>query len=259
MCKFKSVFLCAAVFSLTACHSTTPPTSEKVSGTVTYNERILLTQNVVLTVKLEDTAKQDVAAEVISKQSIDVNTPPPWSFDLAYDPKAITAKGDYTLRATVSVNGELRFINISRVPAFDNKEPINIVVSPVSKKQITKQAMLEAHSWTIIELNAEAVNVDKTLNKKVGIHFNAEKKQSSGFAGCNQFSGGYEVTETTLAFAQMISTQMACENSNFESEFLQVLSQVHTYTIDDNRLMLLDVQNKGVAQFEIDRDNLDNN
>lgn len=257
MFNVKIILLCTAIFGLTACHSITPQTSKTISGTVTYNERIYLPQNVVLTVKLEDTTKQDVAAAIVAEQSIYVATPPPWTFDLAYDPKAIQKKGHYVLRASVKVEGELRFINATSVPAFNTKEPINIVVSPATKKEISKQAMLEAHSWKLTELNGAAINALNSQN--VGINFNAENQSSNGFAGCNQFSGGYEATEMALSFAPMMSTQMACINSDSELNYLQTLSRVRGYTIDGNRLMMLDGANQGLAQFELDGDNLDIN
>jgi heat shock protein HslJ len=67
----------------------------------------------------------------------------------------------------------------------------------------------------------------------------------SGTGGCNRFSGTFARTETgrasgTLAMGgDMISTRMMCLDGTREAEFLSMLAEVDSYSIDGARLLLI--------------------
>ncbi|RMD68651.1 MAG: META domain-containing protein, partial [Cyanobacteria bacterium J149] len=66
-----------------------------------------------------------------------------------------------------------------------------------------------------------------------------EENRVNGFAGCNNFMGGFEIKEgNRLMLKQMASTMMACENMETEISFLRTLEQVDNYTIKDGVLSL---------------------
>ncbi|TEW55966.1 META domain-containing protein [Psychromonas sp. RZ22] len=252
MFNWKLIALCCVLLGITACSSA--PKSSIISGTVTYHERIALPENAVLSIKLEDTAKQDVAAFSVAEKSMTVNTAPPWNFELSYSPKKLDKKGHYTLRASIKVDGKIRFINTTSTPAFDNKEAINIVLSPAGQQiEIDNQTMLQAHPWVLTEVNKIVVEPAAAADKAVGISFNQKSKRAAGFAGCNQFSGGYEVTESTLTFAPLISTQMACLNGDDEFNYLQALSHVETYKINGSSLTMSNKLEQVILRFKVNK------
>lgn len=125
------------------------------------------------------------------------------------------------------------------------------------KQQLAKYSaaqILEAHDWRLTSIKGEQVKIaeNATEQKVVGIKFDAQNKRASGFSGCNQFSGGYLLSENKLTFQQMLSTQMACQQSDIEMHYLQALASVQHYKINGNKLMLLDVNKSTVASFVID-------
>jgi META domain len=76
---------------------------------------------------------------------------------------------------------------------------------------------------------------------KQSIQFEAGK--ISGFAGCNNFVGGYTTNGVRLSFSALASTRKACEKDvmDEESKFLNQLGSVKTYSIsrDGKRLTML--------------------
>jgi len=60
-----------------------------------------------------------------------------------------------------------------------------------------------------------------------------------GFAGCNTFSAGFDLSADSLRFQPAISTRMACsEGMELESSFFATLPTITTYEATDSSLTL---------------------
>ena len=112
---------------------TSSPELLTLSGFISYRSPLVLTDNAMLNIKLEDTSKQDVAAEVLAEQRIAIKSLAPWPFKVTYDPAKLTHSGRYILRARLTIAGKLRYMNIKPISAFSTQEPINILLSPMAK------------------------------------------------------------------------------------------------------------------------------
>ena len=100
---------------------TTPSAAEPMSilrGTVTYRERIALSNRAVLELTLEDVSRQDVAAPVIAAKSMADPGQVPIRFELAYPSNAIDPRLAYTLRARITDGGRLLFTTDTVVPVL---------------------------------------------------------------------------------------------------------------------------------------------
>lgn len=98
--------------------------SASVSGTVTYLTREALPQDAMVTVTLEDTSLQDVAAETIAQVAIPTNgAQVPIPFELTYDADDINESNTYSLRASITLNGELMKISTQAYPVITNGNP----------------------------------------------------------------------------------------------------------------------------------------
>jgi heat shock protein HslJ len=66
--------------------------------------------------------------------------------------------------------------------------------------------------------------------------------QVSGFSGCNDFSGTYQVDGGLMTIDNIASTEKACPSPagvmDFEQQFLSLLSDTTRYNIDENGLTL---------------------
>ena len=106
-----------------------------LTGTVIYLQRIALTPGEVIDVQLQDVSKMDVAATIIAQQTIMTqgeNVPIP--FELTYDPEQIDPRFTYALSASITIEGQLRWINTERYTVLTNGAPmtgVEVVVKQV--------------------------------------------------------------------------------------------------------------------------------
>ena len=64
--------------------------------------------------------------------------------------------------------------------------------------------------------------------------------RASGFAGCNQFTGRYELSGDGLRFGPLAMTRMACaEGMDLEQRYAMALAATRTYRIKGSQLELL--------------------
>lgn len=61
--------------------------------------------------------------------------------------------------------------------------------------------------------------------------------RASGFAGCNQFSGTYTLSGTSLSFGPLALTRMACaDGDDLERRYTMALEQTTTFKATSKRL-----------------------
>ena len=95
---------------------------------------------------------------------------------------------------------------------------------------------LAGRRWVLIRIGNQRVNADKPF-----IEFNNQESRVSGDAGCNLFSGGYEMSGAKLKFTNVAGTLRACSDARanrLETRFLQTLSRVTEYVVAGDTLRL---------------------
>ncbi|MCU0503999.1 MAG: YbaY family lipoprotein [Anaerolineae bacterium] len=82
----------------------------KVTGTVTYRERVTLPPTARVIVELQDVSRADAAATIVATQTLDpAGKAPPYPFELTYDPAKIDQRNTYAVRATIRDGDKLLF------------------------------------------------------------------------------------------------------------------------------------------------------
>jgi heat shock protein HslJ len=120
-----------------------------------------------------------------------------------------------------------------------NSQPAD-VISMVGKK------------WKLVELNGKPVEKNPGDGRDYFITLQQEESRISGFAGCNNFFGSYELKDgNRISFSKMGSTMMACPNMTTEQELFKVLETVDNYTMNDNLLQLSKARMAPLARFEM--------
>jgi heat shock protein HslJ len=106
---------------------------------------------------------------------------------------------------------------------------------------------IEGPKWHLMEVS------DPPVSPQPFIIFNATNKQTSGFAGCNNFFGNYELNGSSLKFGPVGTTRMFCEGAAGEVEmrFMELLEQIRTWELRDGTL-LLHGGSKVLARFTTD-------
>lgn len=104
-----------ATLSITGCavDALSPASSAKVTGSVTYRERIALPPSAVVKIRLVDVSRADAPSTVLGEQVIKAaGHQVPIAFDIAYDPKRIEERFSYAVQARIEdEDGRLRFIS----------------------------------------------------------------------------------------------------------------------------------------------------
>ena len=101
---------CQATSETNASQEVVAENTQVISGTVSYRERIALPENAVVTVTLEDISLADAPSTVIATQEFTADGKQvPFAFELSYDNNKIKANHRYNMRATIHVDGKLRF------------------------------------------------------------------------------------------------------------------------------------------------------
>jgi len=130
--------LLAATLSITGCavDAQSPESSAKVTGSVTYRERIALPPSAVVKVQLVDVSRADAPATVIGEQVIKAaGRQVPIAFEIAYDPRRIEGRFSYAVQARIEdEDGRLRFISDRRYPVLTRGagQHVDLVLSAVA-------------------------------------------------------------------------------------------------------------------------------
>ena len=107
-----------------------------IQGEITYRERIALPPNAVVTVELADVSLADAPASVIGRQEIKNPGQVPIKFAISYDAGVIQPKMAYAVRARITVDNQLWFINDTRY-AVDplSPQPATLVLKSSRQNQ----------------------------------------------------------------------------------------------------------------------------
>jgi putative lipoprotein len=137
MLKLITISLFAlGLLSLAGCSSFSSGDAS-VSGTVTYQQRIALPADAVLTVRIEDISRADAASEAVGEQVIDTKgAQVPIPFEVAFDPNRIQDNYRYSLRAYIKDgNGKFLFTSDTGVLVITKGNPtqnVEVNLIPVS-------------------------------------------------------------------------------------------------------------------------------
>ncbi|HHT29332.1 META domain-containing protein [Petrimonas mucosa] len=105
--------------------------------------------------------------------------------------------------------------------------------------------------WQLVELRGN--RVEEKINGQIPfLQLNSENNRYAASAGCNGLGGEYTLKENNrIAFARGISTLMACDNMEVESELVKVLEMADNYTLDGDILSLNRARMAPLARFQL--------
>lgn len=125
----------------------------------------------------------------------------------------------------------------------DQKE-VHLIVDEVEEILPGESCAPDLHAsltdtyWKLLELEGESISTPEGMREAHVILASAESR-AHGFAGCNNFFGGYQTEGETLTFSAMGATMMACpEGMDTEQAFLNALGETTRFTISGQFLQL---------------------
>src|SRR5262245_18506627 len=141
MVYLRAILVFVAILWLAACGQQSDkggaaPVTATVSGTVTYLQRVALTPDAIVLVRLEDVTPANPSAQLIGEQDIVTSgRQVPIPFEIRYDTKLIDPSHIYAVSARIEQGGEqLLFVTDKPVPVITHGNPdrVEIVVKPAS-------------------------------------------------------------------------------------------------------------------------------
>jgi len=109
-------------------------TMSKVTGTVSYRERIALPPAATIRVQLVDVSRADAPADVLGEQVIEAaGRQVPFAFEIPYDPARIDERMSYAVQARIEDGGRLLFISDQHYSVITRGAPttVNLLLKSV--------------------------------------------------------------------------------------------------------------------------------
>ncbi|WP_417578661.1 YbaY family lipoprotein [Pelagibacterium sp.] len=225
-----------------------------ITGDIAYRERIALPENAVATVALVDVSLADAPAVTIGQDIIDPAGQVPIGFVVDFDSDAIVKGNSYAISARIEVDGELWFINDTRISVdpLAQTEVVSVpLVSARSSQPSADDELDEAPvdfdllgtSWVLTMLGDQPASTDFETT----LHFSDTEASLGGVGGCNSYGGTIASQgEGSLIISNVFSTMMACDDAKMSQEraYFDALSIVSGYGIEDGVLTLVDQDGK---------------
>jgi putative lipoprotein len=119
--------LLAACSTTSAAPDGTGAATPRVTGSVTYRERIALPPTATIKVQLVDVSRADAPAPVLGEQVITAGGKQvPFAFAIAYDPAKIDQRYSYAVQARIEDAAKLLFINDQRYVVITRGAPNHV-------------------------------------------------------------------------------------------------------------------------------------
>jgi putative lipoprotein len=121
------VAACSSMSAAPAGGGAVAPASARVTGTVTYLQRIALPPSATIKVQLIDVSRADAPATVLGEQIITAGGKQvPFTFEIPYDPTKIQPNYSYAVQARIEDGGKLLFINDQRYAVITRGAPNHV-------------------------------------------------------------------------------------------------------------------------------------
>ena len=155
-----------------------------VSGTVAYRERIALSSDAVVEVKLVDVSLADAPSKTIAEITIADAGQVPISFEIEYDPEAIDERFTYAIQAKIYERGELRFVTATHYPVLTRdsaSHDLDIVLQKVGPSEPVDATPTALALSVCMVTKAVALPIEFEYNGTVPTGFDGINKANCSF------------------------------------------------------------------------------
>lgn len=218
----------------------------RVTGAVSYRERMALPPGYVVKVALLDVSRQDAPAETIGAVELTPEHQIPVYYEIAFDEARIDPRHSYSVRGQIYVNGRLWFTTakVHLVLTHGAPREADLVLQRVVEPVVERQADAAAGTavppafvgeWLVEDISGRGVldNLQSTIAFEADGHVH-------GLGGCNRFTGGAKFAGAGLSVGPLAATMMACAPAVADQErrYFDALAKVRSARIQGPTLIL---------------------
>ncbi len=122
----------------------------------------------------------------------------------------------------------------------------------LKKLDMEAKKALTGKKWKLMELMGKPIEQAADEKNMIFLAFDEQENRVHGFAGCNNFFGGFEWKgDTRIKFSRLASSQKYCEATmEIEDQIMKLLPTVDNYTLNENTLSLNRARMAPLARFE---------
>lgn len=93
--------------------------------------------------------------------------------------------------------------------------------------------------WKLVMLEGQKVTMVDGQEKEASFTLNSKNNTITGFSGCNNFNGTFELNDgNRIRIGTLATTMRACDGVTNEHSLLKVFDQADNYTIVNDELRL---------------------
>lgn len=108
---------------------------------------------------------------------------------------------------------------------------------------------LTSQPWQMVSIDNQKATMGEN-NKPVTLEFTNDTMRYQGFAGCNNYSGRFEIEQQSLELGPAMATRKMCQQgSKIESLYFKALSAVDSFQLQARTLTLYDKNGKILLTF----------
>jgi putative lipoprotein len=210
----------------------------RVSGNISYRERIALPPGFVARVELLDISRQDAAAKTVNSIELTPAHQIPIPYEIGFDKTRINPRHSYAVRGQIFVEGRLWFTSTQVIPVITRGAPhhADILLQRAASPQTGNEAASNfVGDWLVEDISGRGVT--DTLQSTLTFDANG---RVYGMGGCNRFTGGVTSSADGLSFGPLAATQMACPPAiaDQESRYFAALTAVRKAHVEGPFLIL---------------------
>ena len=255
-----AVTMLAVLVWMAACDDTVPEREETkaappitLSGSVEFLERVGLSPDSRMEIRLYDVSADNAAPVEIAMASIERPGQAPLPFSLTVDAGLLDNTRDYSLGATIFDRNHRILISDRIHPAnADGAEPVTVSVVRVAQdKRALPNAPVTGTNWFAYNLYGTAT---KPANGDAVPHLLLHSAAAvNGTTGCNRYSGSYSLKSNRIDIGVLSVTEMACiSHPEQEQAFLRALAAIDEVRVDGHTMAAFS-DGRLIAAFEADQ------
>ena len=230
----------------------------KITGTVSYRERIALPREASVQVRLDDVSQPEASPRRIAETTVPTaGKQVPIPFELPYSAADIVAGRRYVVRAKIVADGKTLFSTKTPYPVITRGAPTQLEIlvqqgggRAARPKPAPTTAGLTGIEWKLVALGSTPA-VPPPQGQPAHLTLDSAKKSVAGSTGCNRFAGSFEAADGGLRLNVGAMTMMACpdEVAAQEQAFVEALKGTTGYRLADGGLELVDADGRELARF----------
>ncbi len=201
-----------------------------------------------MTISLQDVSLMDAPSVTLSERIYPISGEPPYRFELPYDAEKIEDRRRYNVQVTIIADKQLIYTSTEAINPFI-ESPLSIHLSAVGRQSMGEKpaASVTNTYWRAVDLFDVPVDPG---NNGTEVHLKLLGDRAMGFAGCNNFSGGYTASGNQIVIGPLAATRMMCADTmQAESQMLQAMNSTTHFKVYGDILTLF-ADEVAVARFE---------